>query len=1129
MKSTFYLRLSGFATLGICIVLFLCGKMAPKPRVLVFAKTAGFHHSSIPKGLAAVMKLGAENSFDVDTTTNANAFIEANLKKYAAVVFLSTTGDVLNQYQEADFERYIQAGGGFVGIHAASDTEYGWGWYGRLVGGYFKSHPAPQQAILNVVDKNHPSTKHLHDTWTRTDEWYNFKKLNPGVKVLINIDEKSYKGGENGNKHPMAWYHNFDGGRAFYTELGHTDESYADPQYLQHVLGGIKYAIGDGNAIDYSKAKTQRTPEANRFIKRVLTEGTLFEPTEMAILPNFDILVAQRRGELMKFDAVKKTVKQVGYLNVYFKTKVPNVNSEEGLLGIAADPNYANNHYIYMYYSPAGDESIDRLSRFVFKGDTLDNGSEKVILEVKTQREICCHTGGSIAFGKDDNLYVSAGDNSTPFDEPGQKYPTHSFGPMDDRPGHEQYDARRSAGNTNDLRGKILRIKVNADGSYDIPEGNLFPKGTAKTRPEIYVMGNRNPYRISIDKKTGYLYWGEVGPDANVDSIGTRGPRGYDEVNQARKAGNFGWPFFVGNNYAYNIHNYNTNENGAPADPAKPINNSRNNTGLNELPPAQPAYIWYPYAQSPEFPELGSGGRTAMTGPVYHSSDYLPTTRYPSYYDGKLIIYDFVRGWIKAVSQTAAGDVDKIEPFVDGMKFNSMIDMEAGPDGRIYVLEYGNGWFNKNPDAAISRIDYLAGNRPPEIASLKVDKTSGSTPLAISATVKATDPEKDALTYVWHIGTIKKTTKVPVLKHIVAKAGEYDISVDVIDSKKASTTSNTITVYAGNVQPTVAVNVSGNRSFYFPGKPINYKVSVKDKDAPVNLANLYVTANMIKGRDMAGANLGHQVVQATTMGKNIMLTLDCKACHKENEASIGPSFVKVAQKYKNSRNANTHLVSKIIKGGAGVWGEVAMPAHPSLKEDDTKLIVGWIRSLADDNKPKSLPANGSVTPSAQNAQKPDMLYTIQANYTDAGANGVRPLSGSGTAALRSSVINADDFTAVNGFTNKETDGTKYLVFPATTGSFKAGKFDGTSIKALEFTGVCNGSAASYTITVYNGKGGVKLGSGSISFTTGSQETVATIPLAKAVSPALRDYYIEVKQSTAVKNPPLLKSIRFVPL
>src|SRR6202012_3666750 len=255
------------------------------------------------------------------------------------------------------------------------------------------------------------------------------------------------------------------------------------------------------------------------------------------ILPNLDILVTQRRGEIMYYNHTTQQVKQAGFLDVYYKTlHTPKVNAEEGVLGIQADPDFANNHFVYIYYSPA-DSSVNRLSRFVFAGDSI--GSEKTGREVKADREICCHTGVSIAFGPEGNLFVSTGDNSTPFDEPNTPYPSHGYAPLDDRPGHKQYDSRRGAGNTNDLRGKILRIKVAADGTYEIPEGNLFPKGEEKTRPEIYVMGDRNPYRISVDKKNGFLYWGEVGPDANNDRLESRGPRGYDEVNQARAAGFF--------------------------------------------------------------------------------------------------------------------------------------------------------------------------------------------------------------------------------------------------------------------------------------------------------------------------------------------------------------------------------------------------------------------------------------------------------------------------------------------------------------------------------------------------------------------------------------------------------------
>src|SRR5690606_13819800 len=310
--------------------------------------------------------------------------------------------------------------------------------------------------------------------------------------------------------------------------------------------------------------------------------------------------------------------KQVGYLDVYWKTSVPNVNAEEGVMGLARDPNFRNNYWIYIFYSPS-DSSVNRLSRFTFRNDTLDLSTEKVILDIPSQRQICCHTRGSIAFGPDGLLYLSTGDNSTPFNEPGARYVNHGFAPLNDLPGREQYDARRSAGNTNDLRGKILRIRVNDDATYDIPKGNLFAPGTEMTRPEIYVMGNRNPYRISVNQKNSFLSWGEVGPDARNDSMATRGPRGYDEINQARKAGNFGWPYFVANNLAYREYNYATGESGPPFDPQRPVNNSRNNTGLRELPPAEPAFIWYPYAVSNDFPQLGSGGRNAMAGPVYYT------------------------------------------------------------------------------------------------------------------------------------------------------------------------------------------------------------------------------------------------------------------------------------------------------------------------------------------------------------------------------------------------------------------------------------------------------------------------------------------------------------------------------
>ena len=683
-----------------------CEPAAP-PRVLVFSKTSGFRHSSIAVGKAALVQLGRANGFVVDTTENAALITEDSLRHYAAVVFLQTTGNILDRTAEVDLQRYIQAGGGFVGIHAAADAEYDWRWYGRLVGGYFDGHPDIQPATLRVTDRTQTATSHLPSEWKRTDEWYNFRQRAEGLHVLLSLDESSYRGGTNGAEHPMSWYHEVDGGRAWYTALGHTDESYTDSLFLKHVLGGITYAIGSRVVLDFGKATAQRVPAESLFARTVLSAGTLAEPTEMAVLGNGDVLIAQRGGDVMLYRAADHSMRRAGTVAVYAKSHTAGVNAEEGLLGLTIDPDFARNRFVYLFYSPA-DTSVNRLSRFTFDGDSIRASSEQIVLQFYSQREICCHTGGSLAFGPKGLLYISTGDNSTPFDEGKERFPSHGFAPTDDRPGHAPFDARRTSANSNDLRGKILRIRVMANGSYEIPPGNLFPVGTPNTRPEIFVMGNRNPYRISVDQLSGFLYWGEVGPDAANDSLATRGPRGYDEINQARTAGNYGWPLFVGDNYAYRAWDYATGISGPSNDPGAPHNGSRNNTGARALPPARGAFIWYPYADTPDFPQVGNSGRTAMAGPVYHAN--LFSTRsaaaLPAYYNGKLFIYDWIRNWVMAVSLQPDGDYDAMERFMPHAKFAAPIDMELGPDGRLYVLEYGSGWFTKNKDAALARIDF---------------------------------------------------------------------------------------------------------------------------------------------------------------------------------------------------------------------------------------------------------------------------------------------------------------------------------------------------------------------------------------------------------------------------------------
>lgn len=238
--------MKGSITLLCLFVAFAFSSIAQKrlPKVLVFSKAAGFYHKSIPAGVKAVQQIGLEKKFTVDTTSDASLFTDKNLKQYAALIFMSTTGNLFDTFQKQALQQYMKKGGGFVGVHAATDAEYNWPWYGQLIGGYFESHPKQQQAKLVVVDASHAATKGLPKEWMRFDEWYNFKNLNPDVHVLVKIDEGSYEGGKNGGNHPMAWWQKFGGGRVFYTALGHTNESYSEPLFIQHLTGGILYAMG---------------------------------------------------------------------------------------------------------------------------------------------------------------------------------------------------------------------------------------------------------------------------------------------------------------------------------------------------------------------------------------------------------------------------------------------------------------------------------------------------------------------------------------------------------------------------------------------------------------------------------------------------------------------------------------------------------------------------------------------------------------------------------------------------------------------------------------------------------------------------------------------------------------------
>jgi cytochrome c len=779
-------------------------------KVLVFSKTAAFRHDSIPDGIAALRTLGTKNNFAVDTTEDAAAISDANLVQYKAVVFLSTTGDILDASQQSAFEGYIRGGGGFVGIHSTSDTEYSWPWYGALVGAYFAGHPSIQSATIKVADQIHPSTESLPKRWVRTDEWYDFQSNPRGrVHVLATLDEQTYSGGMMGFDHPIAWCHEYDGGRAWYTGGGHTKESYSEPLFLTHLLGGIEFAAG------VKPADSGATIDSN--YQKVALDRSPVDPMELAVAPDGRVFYIERGGRLKIYRPQQSSTVVAGQLSVFRQL-------EDGLLGLALDPGFAVNQWLYLFYSPAGATPVQHLSRFKMEGGTLDLNSERVLLRIPTQRNECCHSGGSLAFGPAGDLFISTGDNTNPF-------ASNGYSPIDRRPGRSDWDAEKSSANANDLRGKILRIHPQADGTYTIPAGNLFPTDGSAGRPEIYVMGARNPFRISVDAATGWLYWGEVGPDADFADP-ARGPMGQDEWNQARSAGNYGWPYFVGNNKPYLDYDFAAAISGSAFNPNAPVNLSPNNTGPPQLPPARPAWIWYPHSGlSVEFPEINGGtGNTAMGGPVYHfQTNLISSRKLPRYYDNTVFIYEWSRNYIKEVKLDDDGNVLKINPFLPTFSFARPMDMEIGPDGAIYMIEWGTGFDGGNTNAQIIRIDYVGSQHAP-VAQLSATPSAGSAPLTVQFSAAGSfDPDpNDLVTLAWSFrgdGTTDATGLNPVFTY--TQPGNYTARLTVTDPQGNQGLAS-VTVTVGNNRPIVTIHDPPNGAFFDWGKPVHFQVSVED-------------------------------------------------------------------------------------------------------------------------------------------------------------------------------------------------------------------------------------------------------------------------------------------------------------
>nr|WP_221379006.1 PQQ-dependent sugar dehydrogenase [Actinoplanes polyasparticus] len=667
--------------------------------------------------------------------------------------------------------------------------------------------------------------------------------------------------------------------------------------------------------------------------------GELGEPMSMAVLPDRSVLHTARNGVLRRTTAAGVTT-VIGTLPVY-------THDEEGLQGVGVDPGFAGNRFIYLFYAPplstpGGDapatgtdfsawNGVNRLSRFTLNADyTLNTGSQVTVLEVPTNRGMCCHVGGDIDFDAAGNLYLSTGDDSNPFDSGG-------YTPIDERTNRNPvYDAQRSAGNTNDLRGKVLRIKVNADATYSIPSGNLFAPGTARTRPEIYAMGLRNPFRLSVDKPTGAVYVADYGPDAGTTSS-TRGPAGQVEFNRITSAGNYGWPYCTGSNTTnetYVDYTFPSGPSGSRFNCAAPVNNSPRNTGLTNLPAARPAWIKYDNCSLAAF---GCGSESPMGGAVYRYDAANPSTvKFPSALNGHYFAMEFGRRWIKSVDVNADGSAGLISDFP--WRGTQIMDSAFGPDGALYVLDYGTGWGNGDASSALYRIEYNgAGNNQSPIARVAANPSSGAAPLTVAfSSSGSSDPEGGALTYSWNFGD-GSTSSAANPSHTYATTGQRTVTLTVTDSAGLTASAST-TISVGNTAPTVVLNTPTDGALFSFGDSVPYTITVSDpEDGSVDCSRVKLSyllghddhAHPISSSTGCSGTLQIPVDGEHDTAANLFAVLDAE--YTDQGANGQPALTTRAQKILQPRHrqaehrntqSGTSLFSKTTAEGGQTVGDI---------------------------------------------------------------------------------------------------------------------------------------------------------------------------------------------------------------
>ncbi|NRN65480.1 Cytochrome C [Kibdelosporangium sp. 4NS15] len=697
--------------------------------------------------------------------------------------------------------------------------------------------PAVNQAVVNILDRQHPATKDLPLNVTRSDRWYNWDPNPVGtVHTVAQVEEWRYDAGPgaNGPFHPVSWCRDYEGGRSFYTGMGHTEGSYSEPAFRTHLTGALKWTAGvvrgDCQATIAANYKIERLTQANQPGQldqigeshglTTAPDGTIFYVGKAAcpsgpIVPWEDPKVGLGCGTIHQFKTDTKQVKLLATLPVMGNRGSGGelVKNEEGLLGIVADPKFTENGWIYVYWMPQ--DTVDRvrhtgkrtISRLTYdrNAQTIDLSTRKDLLQWEVQQHSCCHAGGGMAFDAKGNLYVGSGDSNSSEGSTGYSGNnwTEEFG------GLSFQDARRTSGNTNDLNGKIIRIHPEPDGTYTIPQGNLFPPGTDKTRPEIYVMGVRNISRLQIDPVTQWLTAAWVGPDAPSPNP-ELGPAKYETATIITEAGNHGWPYCMGNKQPYRDRS-NTDASVLTGwyDCNAPKNTSPRNTGLVDLPPVKNNMIWYsPDGGGPVFPTrpdgsglptynkadtiftqpyLKGGNQAVMTGPTYHRElvDTNSGVAWPSYWNNKWFIGDEGNPANRIAVTVDPAGVPTAQPpaFAESLRaiipggggstqLQSWMDAKFGKDGALYLLDYGGGFFSLHPNQKLIRITYHGGEPTPRPAATSV--AVQNKPL----TIGFTGSKSGGVSYRWDFGDGTQSTEANP-RHTYARTGTYNAKLTV--------------------------------------------------------------------------------------------------------------------------------------------------------------------------------------------------------------------------------------------------------------------------------------------------------------------------------------------------------------